>query len=133
MTTTPTGGGDQAGATTTPEPAAPAPKRAPTYLHYNRSSTSVAWGVALVVLAQFALGFAAFDTLRHWVISAATIGASGLDITLVIFGCLAGLFGLMTLVIGAANLAGNIDLVAWSTRERMRTAAIAAGLDEPKT
>jgi hypothetical protein len=95
----------------------------------------MAWGIGLVVLAQFALGFAAFDTIRHSLgvsPDAGEGGASGFDIALVIVGVLAGVFGLMTLVIGVANMAGNIDLVAWSTRERMHTAAIAAGLDEPK-
>lgn len=110
------------------------PKRAPGYLHYNRASTPMAWGVALLVLAQFSLGYAAFDAIRRspGVSADGYAGTSGLDVALLIFGFLAASIGLLTLVIGVANMAGNVDLVAWATRERMRAAATAAGLDQPR-
>ena len=47
------------------EGAPTAPKRAPSYLQYNRSGNVLGWGIALVVLGQTSLIGAAFTAITH--------------------------------------------------------------------
>src|SRR4051812_45977366 len=106
-------------------------KRAPSYLHYNGSSNVIGWGIALVVMGQTSLVGGAFAAITHVPYQAAANEShtSGMAIAFLVLGLLVSLIGLIVLVTGFANLAGNVDLVAWATRERMRAAAQAAGLD----
>lgn len=108
-----------------------APRRAPNYLQYHRSGNVIGWGIVLVVLGQTSLIGAAFTAIIHVPYEAADPQAhtSGMAITFLCIGLFASLVGLMVLVAGFSNLAGNVDLVAWATRERMRVAAKAAGLE----
>ena len=105
-------------------------KRAPSYLHYNRSGNVIGWGITLVVLGQTSLIGAAFAAVTHLPYETANgqTHTSGMAITFLIIGLLCSLVGLATLVAGFVNMAGNVDLIAWATRERMRAAAQAAGL-----
>ena len=113
------------------ETAPTAPKRAPSYLQYNRSGNVIGWGIALVVLGQTSLVAGAFAAITHVPYEAANAQThtTGMAIAFLGIGLFASLVGLMMLVAGFANMAGNVDLIAWATRERMRTAAQAAGLD----
>jgi hypothetical protein len=104
----------------TADRAAPTPP--PSYLKYHRSDNLLGAGVGLVVGGQTCLIAAVFAAIKHVPLETASLGthSTGLTIALLVIGLLLSLIGLMVLIVGVLYLAGNVDMMAWSMRERMR-------------
>ena len=92
----------------------------PNSLRYNASRSPLVWGAFMLIAGQLALASALFLAIARVLSQGAGTGTTGFVTFLFVSGLLLSLAGLVMLMAGITNAAGNLDLVAWVTQHQLR-------------